>query len=156
MPTQEQEQFVPEGLADGQYAAHLLEEILSMPATRSNLELMIDCLKSIQRSKKLTGLKAYKCMARAIRLAKGQQIKTDITWLRNGDYAHIRPDPPIPNTSSCDPECAKRHDQGYGENDVKFVWKKYQDEVAAGGKRTPWDFFDELDTRREDGPPVWR
>lgn len=146
---------VPEGLHVMQYGLHILEFTLGWPA-KGNAELMADCLTALQKAKSLTAVQAYKYMLRAIGLAKEQNVTVDRMFFMNGEYSSIRPTAKPVTTAGCDAECKSRHGRGYHENDVKWVLRNYIIHVKAGGHKTPWDFFDELDKKRAGGPPEWR
>jgi len=55
----------------------------------------------------------------------------------------------------CSKECQKRHGLGYGENDVRWLWRKYTAARATNPIVSPEDFLDELDQKRGH-PPAWR
>ena len=48
------------------------------------------------------------------------------------------------------------HGKGYGTNDVKWLWKRMEQEKTAGRKINSAALLDELDSKRQDGPPEWR
>lgn len=56
----------------------------------------------------------------------------------------------------CDAECKSRHGHGYHWNDVRWLFKRYQRELAVNPKANPEDFFEELDAKRQGGAPQWR
>jgi hypothetical protein len=57
---------------------------------------------------------------------------------------------------TCDDVCKRRHHRGYGEQDLKWLWKK---RMASGRSWTEADYaaaLDQLDRIRQDGAPGWR
>jgi hypothetical protein len=138
-----------------QYGLHILEFTLGWPA-KGNSELIADCITSIAKAKRLTDIQAYKYLVRAIGLAKEQGIKVDQFFFRQGEYSNIRPLMKPNETAGCAPECKARHGQGYHWNDVKWIMKQYVAHVQTGGRKTPDDFFAELDTKRIGGAPAWK
>jgi hypothetical protein len=46
--------------------------------------------------------------------------------------------------------------KGYGENDIKYLWKRMTQIIAGGGKPDTGALLNELDERREGGAPAWR
>jgi hypothetical protein len=56
----------------------------------------------------------------------------------------------------CDELCKSRHGRGYGEGDVLWLWHRMEQHVAAGRSVNASALLDELDSKREDGPPAWR
>lgn len=81
----------PENLHRLQYAQHILEEVLGWPA-KGNVELVADCVLSISKVRHLSLQKAHDYMARAIKLAREQQIEIDRFWFMEGQYLNIRPE----------------------------------------------------------------
>lgn len=57
---------------------------------------------------------------------------------------------------SCEPECKMRHGKGYDEHDMLWLWKKIQAKVATNQPIQYEALLDELDSKRQNGPPVWR
>jgi hypothetical protein len=60
----------------------------------------------------------------------------------------------------CDPECRAQHGRGYNENDILYLWTRYQQKRDSLPSRSLTDgeinqLLDELDTKRG-GPPEWR
>lgn len=87
---------VPKDLTALEYARHILEFELCWPS-KSNIEMIADCITSISKGKGLPLVKAYKYLARAILLAKEQSITVDRMFFLNGDYMNIRPPKPLRN-----------------------------------------------------------
>lgn len=85
---------VPSGLHELEYSRHILEEILGWPA-KSNLEMMADCLRSIEKSRHLGPAQSCKYMLRAIKLAKEQGIPVDRFFFLEGKYTEVRPEKPV-------------------------------------------------------------
>lgn len=56
----------------------------------------------------------------------------------------------------CSKECQKMHGRGYGENDIRWLWKRYSEQRAIDPEVKPEQFLDELDSKREGGAPGWR
>ena len=60
------------------------------------------------------------------------------------------------STNACDSFCKSRHDNGYGEQDIRWLFKK------RGTNSKRWSISDwetllaELDKKRAGGPPKWR
>lgn len=51
----------------------------------------------------------------------------------------------------CDSACKARHGKGYHTNDVLWLFRRYQRELAVNPKAKPEDFLDELDRKRQSG-----
>ena len=67
------------------------------------------------------------------------------------------PDTPnVVSTSTCDAICKARHWKGYGEPDMKELWKRMVRMIAAGENPDAWALLTGIDETRADGPPEWR
>jgi hypothetical protein len=80
----------PEGLHPLQYARAIVEEALGWPAQKTNLELVGDCIQALEKSHRLTTVRAYKYLLRAIGLAKEQGVAVDRFFFLEGGYTNIR------------------------------------------------------------------
>jgi hypothetical protein len=56
----------------------------------------------------------------------------------------------------CDAECQARHGKGYHSNDMLWLFKRMEKEIAAGRKVDSAALMDELDRKRAGGAPEWR
>lgn len=87
-------------------------------------------------------------------------------WIRNGKFF---PKPseileliqafrnlPENQPRQCDIECQKRHGKGYHTNDVNWLFKRYLAALKTDPKVKITDLMDELDSKRQGGPPEWR
>jgi hypothetical protein len=72
--------------------------------------MMADCLRSIEKSRKLTPVKAHAYMLRAIRLAKQQGTAVDRFFFMEGKYTDVRPEKPngLPFYSPIDREALEK------------------------------------------------
>lgn len=59
-------------------------------------------------------------------------------------------------TKECDSECKRRHGTGYHTNDVHWLFKRYASERKTNPAVKLTDLMDELDSKRQGGPPEWR
>lgn len=57
---------------------------------------------------------------------------------------------------NCDDLCKSRHWRGYGENDVKWLLRRYFEERKKPQPMTAEQLLEELDSKREGGAPEWR
>lgn len=149
-----------QGLHPMQYAMKICED-LGIPGQRTNLESISLAIESIAKGRLFRGRpraieEAFLWLHRRTMVAEEQGAKITHLWFRDGEYKGVEKDKPIASTSNCDSLCRAQHGRGYDWNDVMWVWKKYEREVAVGGTKTPEYFFKELDTKREGGPPSWR
>lgn len=103
--------FPPDDLHPLQYGRAILEEGLGWPATKPNLELVAECIVALEKSRRLTSVKAYKYLLRAITLAKEQGITVDHYFFTEGKYTVVRPEKPnngIPLYKPIDKEALAR------------------------------------------------
>jgi hypothetical protein len=56
----------------------------------------------------------------------------------------------------CSQECQREHGKGYHWNDMKWLFKRMQQEIAANRPINSAALLSELDGKRADGPPAWR
>ncbi len=78
----------------------------------------------------------------------GQIIDLCKTWIPEQEYR-----------VGCNAECQSRHGRGYGENDVLYLWQRYQSMRDSFDRRLTQnevtDLLDDLDAKRGQAP-AWR
>lgn len=57
---------------------------------------------------------------------------------------------------TCDESCKRRHHRGYGEQDIKWLWKKRMQSARPWTEADYMAALDQLDKIRQDGAPGWR
>lgn len=57
---------------------------------------------------------------------------------------------------ACDETCKRRHHRGYGEQDIKWLWKKRMQSSRPWTEADYMAALDQLDRIRQDGAPGWR
>jgi hypothetical protein len=56
----------------------------------------------------------------------------------------------------CDRVCKAKHGTGYHWNDVYWLFKRLLKERATNPNANAEDFYEELDSKRQSGPPQWK
>jgi hypothetical protein len=106
----------PQGLHSMNYARGLLENSIGWPATRSNLELISECVTSASKSLRISLPRAHDYIADKVRLAREQKIRIDTFFFQQAQYENVEP----PSVDRYDRE--KRLDAQYRAHGCNCGW----------------------------------
>ena len=87
----EEKSTTPQGFHSLEYARSLLENSIRWPASRSNLELISECVTLTSKALRVSTARAHDYLAYKIQLARDRKIRIDTFFFQQAQYMDIEP-----------------------------------------------------------------